>query len=135
LDSFLYNTGLVDVQDGTLNVANYTTNAVGGVFQCEANAAFTFTGGGVVTGSYLAAAGGAMYFQAGSFTMTPPYFLTGAGTYQVNGGTITLNTNLIPNLQLDGGTIMTGSNFQGGVITNLSLTNLTLASSNLVTGQ
>ncbi len=48
---------------------------------------------------------------------------------------MTLNTNIIPNLQLTGGTIVTGSNFQGGSVTNLTLNGLNAGSSNYVTGQ
>ena len=66
--------------------------------------------------------------------MQPPYYLDAAGVYEMTGGTITLETNLIPNLQLYGGAILTGTNFQGRDISNLVLNGVSIATSNLVTG-
>ena len=132
---FLYNFGEVDVQQGALNIQNYATNSATGVYQCESNAAIYFNGGGIISGIYDAAAGGDIFLAGGTFTMLPPYFLNGAGSYQVTGATVTLLTNLIPNLQLVSGTILTGTGFQGGSVTNLTLNGLNLGNSNYVTGQ
>ena len=42
------------------------------------------------------------------------------GTYQFTGGNLALLNNVIPNLQMVGGTVSLGLNFQGGTITNLT---------------
>ena len=132
---FFYNTGLVDAQAGTLYLANYSTNSSTATYQCESNAAINFNSGGILSGEYNCANGGDFYFSGGTFTMLPPYFLDGPGGYQFTGGTLTLNTNSIPNLLIAGGTIQTGSGFQGGAITNLTLNNVNIGNSNYVTGQ
>ena len=131
----MYNTGVVDVEQGALAFQDYATNSVTGVYQCESNAALYFNGGTIFSGTYNSEAGAAIVLGGGTFTTQPPYYLDGAGIYEMTAGTLTLDTNLISNLQLYGGTILTGTNFQGGSITNLTLSGLSTGNSNYVTGQ
>src|SRR6266849_5468991 len=93
-----YNSGLVTVQQGALNFSN----------------------GGTVEGTFNAAAGTTIGFSGGSFSYSTAPTLNGPGTIQFTGGSLTLLDDLIPNLQLVGGTLSLGTNFQGGTITNLT---------------
>ena len=54
--------------------------------------------------------------------------------FQFTGGTLTLLNDAIPNLQMLGGTLVLGPAFQGGSITNLTLTGMTLTGTNTVAG-
>src|ERR1019366_3090692 len=105
------NTGTVDGQTGTIS----------------------FTGGGTIDGSFSAEAGAAITFN-GSFTSGNAPLLTGPGAFQFTGGTLTLLNDVIPNLQLLGGTLVLGPAFQGGSITNLTLMGMTLSGNYVVTG-
>ena len=106
------NSGLVTVQRGTLS----------------------FNSGGDIDGTFNAAAGAAINFAGGSFTYSNPPTLGGGGAFQLSGGTLTLASNTIPNLQLVGGTVTLGGGFQGGTITNLVLAGVTLTGNNTVSG-
>ncbi len=53
---------------------------------------------------------------------------------QFASGTLLLLTDVIPNLPLTGGTLTLGPAFQGGTITNLTISGSTLAGTNVVTG-
>ncbi|MGA2747428.1 MAG: hypothetical protein ABSG59_01520, partial [Verrucomicrobiota bacterium] len=128
------NTGVVDVEDGSVNFQNYSTNSTSGVYECSSDAGMYFSGGGILTGAYTVASGGFMDMSGGTFTITPPLLFNGAGTYEMTGGTLTVTNSLIPNLQLLGGTINCPPGFQGGSITNLTLNGVSIGSSNLVTG-
>ena len=88
----------------------------------------------VLGGTFTTASGTAVVFGSGTFSYGTPPLLAGAGSFQFTGGTLTLADNVIPNLQMTGGTLNLGTNFQGGTITNLTLTGSTLSGSNLVTG-
>jgi hypothetical protein len=94
----------------------------------------SFKGGGVMESVFLASFGATINFNSGAFVYNMPPTMTGAGTFQITGGTLTLASNTIPNLQLAGGTITLGPNFQGGTITNLTLTAGTLNGNNIVSG-
>jgi hypothetical protein len=93
-----------------------------------------FTGGGIIGGSLGAASGTTINFSAGALSYTTPPVITGAGLVEITGGNLTLANNVIPNLQLLGGTITLGPSFQGGTITNLTLLEGTLPGNNVVSG-
>ncbi|HEX3716951.1 MAG TPA: DUF642 domain-containing protein [Verrucomicrobiae bacterium] len=105
------NSGTIETLDGTLN----------------------FNDGGIIAGTFNAAAATAINFTAGNFTANAAS-VSGAGTVAQTGGTVTLLTNVIPNLLFNGGTLVLGPSFQGGVITNLTLSGTALTGSNAVTG-
>src|ERR1035441_754477 len=106
------NTGTVDAETGTLS----------------------FRGGGTIDGQFHAAAGATVAFDGGSYTGGSAPQFTGAGAFKFNSGTLTLLNNVVPSLQMLGGTLMLGPAFQGGSITNLTLAGMTLANTNTVTG-
>lgn len=134
IDVALYNAGLVDVESGGMLFNSFYSNSVSAVIECASNTAVTYRGGAAIEGAYSAPAGATMNFNGGTFNFVPPYALSGAGTYEFTGGTMTLLTNTIGNLAIEGGTILTGPAFQGGVITNLVLNGAALGTSNYVTG-
>ena len=131
------NAGLVDVEQGDINFdgAGYVTNTPAGIIQCAPNAAISFYDGAAISATFNTENGGTIDLAGGTFTLVPPYYLNGTGVYEMTGGTLTLTTNVIPNLQLAGGTINTAPGFQGGSITNLTLNGASTGSSNYVTGQ
>ncbi|HEY5912400.1 MAG TPA: hypothetical protein VJA21_17500, partial [Verrucomicrobiae bacterium] len=94
----IYNGGVVAVQQGTLN----------------------FQDGGVIEGGFAANAGAAILFSGGAFSYSVVPVVTGPGSIQWTGGSLTLHDDVIPNLQLNGGTLSLGPNFQGGSISNLA---------------
>ncbi len=106
------NAGLVDAQTGTIS----------------------FHGGGTIGGQFQAAAGATVAFDNGSYTGGSAPQFTGAGAFKFNSGTLTLLNNVVPGLQMLGGTLILGPAFQGGSITNLTLAGSNLASTNTVTG-
>ena len=106
-----YNTGMVTNLSGTLN----------------------FTAGGAIGGAFYAAAGKAIDFSSGNFTSAGA-IISGPGTIQLNGGNLTLQNDIVPNLQLTDGTVNLGAGFQGGTITNFTLAGATLSGTNTVSG-
>jgi hypothetical protein len=108
----LLNSGTVQVLQGTLSLG----------------------AGGPVDGTFNVSAGAALRLNQGNFTPGAAPILTGAGTFQFIGGTLTLPTDIIPNLQMVGGTVVLGTNFQGGTITNLNLPGSQLSGNYTVTG-
>ncbi len=80
--------------------------------------AINFNGGGVIESNFTAAAGAAIYFGGGAFSYNSVPAL--AGNVQFTSGTLTLLSDVIPNLQMTGGTISLSPGFQGGTITNLN---------------
>ncbi len=106
------NAGLVDAQTGTIS----------------------FHGGGTINGQFQAAAGATVAFDNGSYTGGNAPQFTGAGAFKFNSGTLTLLNNVVPGLQMLGGTLILGPGFQGGSITNLTLAGSNLVSTNTVTG-
>src|ERR1019366_2624640 len=107
-----YNTGTVTNLSGTLN----------------------FAGGGTIAGTFYAAAGKTIDFSSGNFSGVAGAVISGPGTIQLNGGSLTLQNDVVPNLQMTGGTVNLGAGFQGGTITNLTLAGSVLGGSNTVTG-
>ena len=110
------NTGLVDVQTGTLQITGpiQNSNVGGGTYLAEAAATLNFSGGGYLTDEFTAAGGGTMDFSGGVFTNTTSPVLDGVGAYILNGGTFNLLYNIPQNLQLVSGSINPGTQFQGG---------------------
>lgn len=106
------NAGVVSVQQGTL----------------------WLQGGGEMDGVYEAAAGATLQFGTGSFTYNNVPVLTGPGRFQFVSGALRLLENLIPRLEIAGGTVELGPEFQGGSITNLSLRGGTIFGTTRVTG-
>ena len=90
--------------------------------------------GGTINGSFNAAAGTSIIFSGGSFTYSTLPALTGSGSFQLAGATLTLLNDVISNLQMISGTVNLGPNFQGGSITNLTLNGVTLNGTNRVSG-
>ncbi|HEX3624285.1 MAG TPA: polymorphic toxin-type HINT domain-containing protein [Verrucomicrobiae bacterium] len=106
------NTGLVVAQTGTI----------------------AFSEGGIMNGSYSASSGAVINFSGGPFSYTTIPVLTGPGLIEITGGSLTLANNIIPGLQMNGGTISLGAGFQGGSITNLTFTGATLSGNWTVIG-
>ena len=97
-------------------------------------AILSFNGGGSITGIYGTAAGATIDFGGGSFTMGVPPTITGLGICEFTGTTLTLTQNWPTNLVLASGSLILGPAFQNsGGITNLTLSGVTLASTNRVT--
>ena len=111
----LLNSGSVTAQQGTLYF--YGAGSLAGTFTAGAGTAINFGNGG-----------------NGNFTNSVPVSINGPGAVQLTGGTLTLLTDVIPNLGLTGGTVDLGPAFQGGTITNLTIDGATLAGTNIVTG-
>jgi hypothetical protein len=93
-----------------------------------------FGGGGILAGTFTAATNASISFSGGNFTNSGPVSLNGPGLIQLGGGNLWLLTDVIPNLLLSGGTVNLGLAFQGGTITNLTISGATLAGTNVVTG-
>jgi hypothetical protein len=109
---YLDNSGMLEAQGGTVSLE----------------------GGSNLGGSFLADAGAGIALGGGSFSVGPGVSFSGAGTFQASGGKLTLFTNVLANLQLNGGTIALDPSFQGGTITNLALSGGTLVGNNTVQG-
>ena len=90
--------------------------------------------GGTIEGTFSAAEGTAINFGDRSFTYGPLPTLKGPGAIQLNGGSLTLLDDVIPNLALVGGNLSLGPNFQGGTITNLTLGGVTVNGDHTVSG-
>jgi hypothetical protein len=121
---------------GTLLLAAFQTN-LAGVFDAAPGAVIQISGGGLtgvisttinpplVPGTPLTLAGGGQFQFIGSYQL---------GQWQFTGGYLLLPTDVVPNLALQGGTLALGANFQGGAITNLSLSGMVLTNTLPVTG-
>ena len=112
LNPYFQNSGTVEAQTGTIQF---------------------YPGGGNLGGNFIADTNAAIGFS-GDYSSGPAVNLSGAGSFQFNGGTLTLLTNLTPNLQLTGGTVVLDPSFQGGTITNLTLDGSTLSGNYTVSG-
>ena len=131
---FLYNQGTITkgANTGTTVFSVGFTNT--GVVTAL-KGSIVFNSGGDIDGTFNASATGAIYFNSGAFSYVTPPTLNGPGTIQFSGGSLTLASNTIPNLQLTGGTLSLGPGFQGGTITNLTLAGANLSGNNTVSGQ
>ena len=108
----LNNTGMVDVESGTL----------------------AFENGGGVGGQLSTASGAGINLASGNFVQAGSPLFGGGGQNQFTGSTLTLASDRIAGLALNGGILVLMPVFQGGSITNLTLSGSTLASTNTVSG-
>jgi hypothetical protein len=91
-----------------------------------------------LAGTFLAAAGATIQLIGGTAAspLAPgtPLVFAGGGQNQFKAGCLFLPTNTIPGLGLLGGTLELGANFQGGAITNLAVSGMTLTNSIPING-
>ncbi len=91
--------------------------------------------GGTPSGTYNAAAGAAVDFASGTFTLGSFPTITGSGAVQLTGGTMNVASDIPPGLRFSGGTFTLGPSFQnGGAINNLTNSGATLSGAYTVTG-
>ncbi len=129
----LANTGNVEVLAGVFLME---TPTLGGNWLVGTNADLSFSDGGLMNGSYSAALGGTLTLSEGVFSYTTVPMFTGGGSFLLNGGTLLLEDDLLPNLRLVGGVVYLSPNFQGGSITNFFLEGTAqLFTTNIVTGR
>lgn len=94
-----------------------------------------FGAGGPLAGNFTAETPATIEFNGGSFTNSVPVTMNGPGTTELEGNVnLYLLSNTISNLQLAGGTVYLGPAFEGGTITNLTISGATLSGTNTVTG-
>jgi formylglycine-generating enzyme required for sulfatase activity len=126
------------------NAGTFRKSSGSGVTQIEAEFSNTgtveadtgtisFQGGGAIGGIFNAESGASIGFASGNFTSAGAA-LNGPGTVEFIGDSLTLSNNVINGLQLQGGTVNLGPNFQGGTITNLTLAGSTLNGNYSVSG-
>ncbi len=132
-----YNAGLLRKTGGTgmtqFGLSGYPINFTNtGTVEADIGT-ITFNSGGQIDGNYQAFGNGTINFAAGTFTAINPVF-SGTGTNKFTGTILILANNIVPGLQLLGGTVNVGPGFQGGSITNLVLPGIALAGTNTITG-
>jgi len=138
-DSML-NQGTINVTNGssTINLDNMLNQGTVATLPGTGSLTIgTFNGLGTLAGTYNAAAGTTIKFVSNNNPGTSAgagLILGGSGQYQFTAGLLTLTTNVIPNLALDGGTLSLGAGFQGGAITNLTLGGINLTNTLPITG-
>ena len=94
-----------------------------------------FDRGTQLDGLFSTTFGTAIQFNTGTFTYTPLTQLTGAGQYQLTGGTLQGLLDYLPNLKLLGGNVALSPSYQtNGSIVRLDLDGSTLIGSNVVIG-
>ncbi|HEV2692869.1 MAG TPA: hypothetical protein VG347_08220 [Verrucomicrobiae bacterium] len=106
------NTGLVTMASGTL----------------------VLNGGGTLDGQFTTASGTTINLATGNFTNSGTPVFSGSGQSLFTGANLVLLTNTVPGLAVNSGTVVLGPVFQGGSITNLTLTGATLAGNHVLTG-
>jgi hypothetical protein len=130
--SYFHNSGVLQQTNGSGTATlSIQFNNAGTVNLVQGNLAFN--GGGTIEGTFNAATGTTISFSAGAFSYNTAPTLTGPGTFQLTGGSLTLLDDVIPNLLLAGGTLTLSPSFQGGAITNLTFGG-TLIGSHTVSG-
>ncbi len=108
------NSGLVEAQTGTIQ--------------------FNSMDGLILGGTFTAAGGATVQLGSGTFTENGAVF-NGTGNRRMNGGTLTLVTDKIEGLSLNGGDIKIGPAFQAaGAISDLAVNGSTLVGTNQVAG-
>ncbi|HWD19403.1 MAG TPA: hypothetical protein VHB20_08985, partial [Verrucomicrobiae bacterium] len=120
------NLGRCDVDSGEISFrsafydgtgANY-----GGLLHTASNATINIDYGGQLSGVFSNELGGSLTLSGGYFTNLPTVVFTGAGSSVLTGGYVTLDSNSIPNLSINGqANVVLGPNFQGGSITNFTV--------------
>ncbi len=132
IGGFLQNAGTIRKTGGgatTISVPFFNSGTVS-----NSQSVITFTKGGVIEGTFGAASGSGITFTSSTLTFTNTPTVAGAGVVQITSGNLTLTSNAIPNLQINGGNITLGPSFQGGAITNLTVVAGTLNGNNTVSG-
>jgi hypothetical protein len=110
----LDNSGLVDVQTGTVNVNGGDTGNSTGVFQTESGATLTFGNNFTFSAGVQFPGLGTNVLTSGAFTLDGPLTIT---NLEMTGGTLTVNGAVtISNAVLAGGSL-TGSGVIAGVLT------------------
>jgi hypothetical protein len=133
-DEFFHNAGTVRKSQGA-DTAEITVPFTNSATVTNLIGALNFSGGGVLAGRYGVAAGATIDFATGSFSMGVPPVISGAGLCEFTGTTLTLASNVPPDLVLASGNLVLGSGFQNhGGITNLTLSGSSLTGANIVTG-
>jgi choice-of-anchor C domain-containing protein len=133
--TFVNNGVLRQTAAGTSTIAAYGAFINNGLVDAEAGT-IQLDGGGSFAGSYNTAAGAAIAFGGGTNVLNSLPNFTGLGQFTFNGGTLVMNNDIDPALQLlSGGNIVLGPAFQNaGAINNLTLQGATLSGTNTVTG-
>ena len=127
------NTGLIRKSSGT-GTCSFGPGLVNFGRVETASGTLNLLGGMLLDGQFIAATNSVIQFGGGSFTYDGQPQFTGTGLFQLMGGTFQLR-DVIPNLQLLGGTITLSSDFQtNGMIDHLDLGGCGLAGTNTVTG-
>src|SRR2546423_3607876 len=128
---YVRNAGTVRKSGGTgttsINIPFYNSASV-----VALQGTLNLNGGGTLDGTFNASAGATINFNGGTFTYGATPVLSGAGAIRFSGGNLTLLSDVIPNLQMAGGTLGLSPLFQGGSISNLSLGGVTLIGNNTV---
>ncbi|MGH7954044.1 MAG: hypothetical protein ACREFE_19285, partial [Limisphaerales bacterium] len=130
---YFHNAGTVQKLAGTgTTTINVPFNNAGTVL--AQSGTINFSDGGVIESNFTAMTGAAIHFSNGAFSYSTAPMMTGPGNIQFTGGTLTLLDDVIAGLQLNGGTVSLSTTFQGGVITNLTLSGSTLNGDHVVGG-
>lgn len=131
--AFFHNAGTVLKSAGsgtsTFTIPFFNSGAVTAL-----SGTLVFNRGALIEGAFDAGIGAAIHFNNGPFSYGTAPVVSGGGTVQFTGGTLTLTHNIIPNLRLAGGVLSLDSSFQGGAITNLTMLGGTLAGNHTVSG-
>jgi len=137
---YLVNYGTINAANGnsTINIFSLTNLGTVATFPGAVTLRIgTFNGLGSLTGTYNAAAGTSIQLVSSANPGTSegtPLVLAGSGQCQFVSGKLTLTTDVIPGLVIAGGNLVLGPAFQGGSITNLSLSGINFTNNLPVTG-
>src|SRR5581483_1545706 len=128
-----YNNGsfIKSVSPGTTSFSGVAYNNNGSTI--IESGTLAFQSGGYLNGTFTTTNGTVANFNNGAFAPGPALNLNGSGASVLTGGSLTLS-NIIANLQMDGGAVYLAPTFQGGSITNLTLTGSMLSGSSTVSG-
>ena len=128
------NSGAIAVYSGTV-IFRGGGNFGGTVSAANGTEIEFASAGGALTGTFTAGYAGSVQFAQGTFLVGSSAVFGGLGLCEQTGGTMTLPDNPPANLKFAGGQVNLPPTFQGGVISNLTMTNgEALNGSNYVTG-
>jgi subtilase family serine protease len=129
----IQNRGTIEAQTGTVELFG-PLDLTNGVVRARSGAVVQLKGGGFVAGGYETETNGRIELVSGTWTQVPGLAtVSGPGVLRLTGGTLEIR-ELIPTMEMRGGTVVLLPGFQGGVITNLVMQGATLSGSNVVTG-
>ena len=136
---YIVNQGIINQLAGTNSISAPFFDVTQGTITNLSGTMFLGTYQTNLAGTYFAAAGATIQFNAvndGINFVTPgtPLVLAGSGQFQFISGDLMYPTNTLPNLALQGTILDLGSGFQGGAITNLALDGILLTNTLPVTG-